>query len=498
MFCKSILAFLSILCVANSSKILFMSLFRTHWHLFFDLGHLLEEKQHEIYFLSYQNDSAFQKQNFSVYVVRPDLNLSLDSREFNEYVYQDLNLENANTMTTLNALADWCSIFLNDSTLFNQVQTQQFDIFITDLFVNDICSIAWAKKLAIPIIGIWPLSLSLPISYHLDVPTMNAIEYSSSTFFQRVGRIVQDYSLMKKWNANYYQPVLSVINKYYKESTNINALHEELVLIMTNENPILELDKPALSNIVSLGGFHCKSPNPIPKHVDDVSKRFRSGIIFVSLDFELSKMHKEVLMKTFFTLSSYAIIWQQREKMDENIPNILTLTNINQQDILGNPRTRLFVSSCDSHETTSAIFHSVPILCITKNPQNTIGVQVVDRKIGLQIPIDHLTRNSFIQNMNKLLTDKSYYQSVRQLSLIFRDQPEIPSDRFIFWIERIIRLKSAPLQVPKIRMYSSLYHYILDVIILIVIFSMVVIGVVILISFIVAKLLRSKSKGKVE
>lgn len=59
--------------------------------------------------------------------------------------------------------------------------------------------------------------------------------------------------------------------------------------------------------------------------------------------------------------------------------------------------------------------------------------------MGLKVDIRYLKKEELKSSLLELLTDKKYSEKAQQLSRNFRDQPEKPIERALWWIEYVLR-----------------------------------------------------------
>lgn len=58
---------------------------------------------------------------------------------------------------------------------------------------------------------------------------------------------------------------------------------------------------------------------------------------------------------------------------------------------------------------------------------------------GTQIAYLELTEDLLLEKMNQVLTERSYAENVAKISQRFKDQPQKPMERAIYWIEYVLR-----------------------------------------------------------
>ena len=64
--------------------------------------------------------------------------------------------------------------------------------------------------------------------------------------------------------------------------------------------------------------------------------------------------------------------------------------------------------------------------------------------IGLMQSMVDLSTESLLEAINKIMNNKTYYESIERISDIFKSNQNDPLDTAIYWIEYIIKHKGAP------------------------------------------------------
>lgn len=171
-----------------------------------------------------------------------------------------------------------------------------------------------------------------------------------------------------------------------------------------------------------------------------------------------------------------------------------------QSDILAHPNTKLFISHCGLGSVTEAKFHGVPILGMPvfgDQPSNLVNI--VNDGWAVGCPLNTLNEELFTAALNEVLYNKTYYNTVKTISNLYRDRPRHPVDTAVYWVEYVIRHNGAKhMQSPAVHLNFFQYHS-LDVIGFIIlciylVFKFIKFGV----CAVVRKCCRSKSKVKRE
>ena len=80
----------------------------------------------------------------------------------------------------------------------------------------------------------------------------------------------------------------------------------------------------------------------------------------------MPKRVKDIFLRTFQNLNDYQIIWkwEDSEKMPDKPDNVLIRKWLPQQDILGHPDTKLFITHGGLMSTLEALYKGVPTLAL--------------------------------------------------------------------------------------------------------------------------------------
>lgn len=136
--------------------------------------------------------------------------------------------------------------------------------------------------------------------------------------------------------------------------------------------------------------------------------------------------------------------WEIDQRPADMPNNVLTQQWLPQDDILAHPNIRLFISHCGLGGVGEAKYHGVPILGIPLFGDQPLNIKaVVNEKWGLHLPYNQITEATLTQTLNEMLTNRSYVENVKRISLLYRDRPQSGMDTAVFWIEYVLRHNGA-------------------------------------------------------
>ncbi|KAL1273733.1 hypothetical protein QQF64_026547 [Cirrhinus molitorella] len=210
-----------------------------------------------------------------------------------------------------------------------------------------------------------------------------------------------------------------------------------------------EFPRPFLPNFKYVGGLHCTPAKPLPKDMEEfVQSSGDAGIVVFSLGSMIDKLPKETsnMIASAVAQIPQKVLWQYAgEKPDTLGENTRIYKWIPQNDLLGHPQTRAFITHGGINGIYEAIYHGVPMVGIplcADQPDNLVhmkarGAAFVIDNIKIMQPQD------LVDGLNVVINDPSYKENAMRLSRTHHDRPIKPLDESVFWIEFVMRNKGA-------------------------------------------------------
>nr|CAD7414596.1 unnamed protein product [Timema poppensis] len=169
------------------------------------------------------------------------------------------------------------------------------------------------------------------------------------------------------------------------------------------------------------------------------------GVIFFSMGSiiqgsMLPETTRDAFMKVFSKLKQ-KVLWKlEVDSLPGQPANVKISKWLPQSDILAHPNVRVFISHGGLMSTLEASYHGVPILgipCFGDQHQNILRVQ--ESGYGLTLDLNNITETSVAWSLDELINNLRYSSNARQISQDFRDQPQTPMERAVFWTEYVLR-----------------------------------------------------------
>ena len=367
---------------------------------------------------------------------------------------------------------EYCTIWtMNNDELLDSMEKERFDLAVVDGPFKFKCIYLIPHRLHVPWITyndiLDPLIARVPW-----LPSFVPNEFLSYTetmsFSQRLVNFATMFvfSLVVPFAAFNLPP--EVIDKYqqYGSFSSCNELISRSVLWLLTKDSILDYPRPMMSNIIDVGGLTVKpATGKLPRDIKEFIEGAKNGLVLVTFGstvFSFPAIIVEKFLSAFRRLDGYRVIWKMRNTDELNISdNVMTSQWLPQNEILAHPSVKLFITHCGNNGQFEAVYHGVPMIgfpVVLSNDQPYNAKRLDHKGYGLSMDLHDFTADQLLDNIHKIIGDKSYKERIMKASEIFRNRVQSPVERATFWIEHVCRfggdhLRSAGNDLP---LYSYL------------------------------------------
>ncbi|XP_063519790.1 UDP-glucuronosyltransferase 2B7 [Pongo pygmaeus] len=452
----------------NCGKVLVWAAEYSHWMNIKTILDELVQRGHEVTVLASSASILFDPNNSSALKIEI-YPTSLTKTELENFIVQQINrwsdlpkdtfwLYFSQVQEIMSTFGDitrkFCEDIVSNKKFMKKVQESRFDIIFADAIFP--CSELLAELFNIPFV--YSLSFSpgytfekhsggfiFPPSY---VPVVMSELTDQMTFMERVKNMIYvlyfDFWFqifdMNKWDQ-FYSEVLG------RPTTLFETMGKaDIWLIRNSWN--FQFPHPLLPNVDFVGGLHCKPAKPLPKEMEEfVQSSGENGVVVFSLGSMVSNMKEERANVIASALAQIPqkVLW----RFDGNKPDTLGLNTrlykwIPQNDLLGHPKTRAFITHGGANGIYEAIYHGIPMVGIplfADQPDNIAHMKA--KGAALKLDFNTMSSTDLLNALKTVINDPLYKENVMKLSRIQHDQPVKPLDRAVFWIEFVMRHKGA-------------------------------------------------------
>ncbi|XP_012860293.1 UDP-glucuronosyltransferase 2A3 isoform X3 [Echinops telfairi] len=474
----------------NCGKILVWPCDMSHWLNLKTILEKLTEKGHEVTVLFSPNTFLIDKRKSST------LNFELIPEERNPHnALNSLNEFLDLAVNVMPTLPSWQSTIklhdffvqtipymkqLCDSAIYNQtfmkkLKENSYDVMIIDPVLP--CGELIAEVLAIPFVYTLRITtggtvekycgqLPAPLSY-VPAPMLGLSD--KMAFLERVKNVMFSLFVDIWLQQSYFQ----FWDQYYSEAlgkptTLCETMGKaEIWLIRTYWD--FEFPRPYLPNFEFVGGLHCKPAKPLPKEMEEfVQSSGEHGIVVFSLGSMVKNLTEEKanLIASALAQIPQKVLWRYKGQKPATLgANTRLYDWIPQNDLLGHPKTKAFITHGGTNGLYEAIYHGIPMVGVpmfADQPDNIAHMKA--KGAAVDVNMNTMTSADLLNALKAVINDPSYKENAMRLSAIHHDQPVKPLDRAVFWIEFVMRHKGAKHLRPAAHDLTWLQYHSLDVI----------------------------------
>ncbi|NP_001182734.1 UDP-glucuronosyltransferase 2C1 precursor [Oryctolagus cuniculus] len=347
-----------------------------------------------------------------------------------------------------------CDSAITNKELLDRLKAAKFDICLADPLA--FCGELVAELLNIPFVYSFRFSigniierscagLPTPSSY---VPGSTSGLTDNMSFVQRLKNwllylmndMMFSHFMLSEWDE-YYSKVLG-------RRTTICEIMGKAEMWLIRSYWDFEFPRPFLPNFEYVGGLHCKPAKPLPEELEEfVQSSGNDGVVVFTLGSMIQNLTEERsnLIASALAQIPQKVLWRYTGKKPATLgPNTRLFEWIPQNDLLGHPKTRAFITHGGTNGLYEAIYHGVPMVGIPlfgDQPDNIARVKAKGAAVDVDLRI--MTTSSLLKALKDVINNPSYKENAMKLSRIHHDQPLKPLDRAVFWIEFVMRHKGA-------------------------------------------------------
>nr|XP_044248698.1 UDP-glycosyltransferase UGT5 isoform X3 [Drosophila takahashii] len=360
-----------------------------------------------------------------------------------------------------------------------ELSSRSFDLVIIDGAFPE-CFLGLIYQFKVPFmyintVGFYTGSISTagnPVSYAITpnfysrfTDTMSIYERAVNTAMQ-IGQTLLHMYVIHRTHLVLREHLGADIPHPYEMSRNVS-------FILQNGHAVLSYPRAFNPNIAEVACIHCKPPKKLPRNLEEfIGASGVSGFIYVSMGSSVKAANmpealRQILVKTFARLP-YHVLWKY-EGSSADIKDLTSNVKLSrwlpQQDILGHPKLRAFVTHGGLLSMFETVFHGVPVVTMPvfcDHDVNSAKAEVDGYAVKLDLQT--LSTNQLHKTIMKVIHDPRYRNAARYRQKLLLDQRSTALDTAVYWTEYVLRHNGAyHLQTPS-RNMTWWQYYLLDVV----------------------------------
>lgn len=171
---------------------------------------------------------------------------------------------------------------------------------------------------------------------------------------------------------------------------------------------------------------------------------------------------RKILIDTFSELP-YDVLWKFEDEELENKPaNVRISKWLPQQDLLGHPNIKLFISQGGLQSTGESLMNGVPMLIMPFIADQFLNAEQIEKLgAGLHLDFKSLTKKAFKTSVLEITENQRsgssigemivliiffksrYKQRAREVGRLLEDEEKTGLEKAVWWTEYVIRNKGA-------------------------------------------------------
>uniref|UniRef100_A0A2K6QSZ0 UDP-glucuronosyltransferase n=1 Tax=Rhinopithecus roxellana TaxID=61622 RepID=A0A2K6QSZ0_RHIRO len=452
----------------SCGKVLVWAAEYSHWMNMKTILEELVQRGHEVTVLASSASILFDPNNSSALKIEV-FPTSLTKTEFENFSMEDVKRWSELPKDTFwlyfsqmqemmwmfgDIIRNFCKDMVSNKKLMKKLQESRFDVVFADpLFPG---SELLAELFNIPLV----YSLRFTPGYIFEkhcvgfifppsyVPVVMSELSDQMTFMERVKNMIYMLSFdfcfqmydLKKWDQ-FYSEVLG-------RPTTLSETMGKADIWLIRNSWNFQFPHPLLPNVDFVGGLHCKPAKPLPKEMEEfVQSSGEHGVVVFTLGSMVTNMKEERANVIASALAQIPqkVLWKFNGKKPNTLGSNTRLYKwLPQNDLLGHPKTKAFITHGGTNGIYEAIYHGIPMVGIplfADQHDNIVHMKV--KGAALSVDIRTMSSRDLLNALKSVINDPIYKENAMKLSRIHHDQPMKPLDRAVFWIEFVMRHKGA-------------------------------------------------------
>lgn len=352
----------------------------------------------------------------------------------------------------------------------------KFDVIVIEIFVNE-AMLGFGHHFNAPIVGMstfgannWindMVGTPSPLSYN---PHFMLEHTEKMKFTQRLHNLLVntlDLGMMKFW---YHPAQKGIYEASFPKETRLDfnkMLKHSVSLALLNSHYSTSYPRPYVPNMIEIGGAQInRKHKPLPTEIKSVLDSAKDGAVYFSMGSNIQSTRlpmekRDAILRTFAKFPKIKFLWKWE---DAELPGKSSNVHIQkwwpQDDVLGHPNIKCFITHGGILGTSEANYHGVPVIGVPVfGDQDLNMARAQNVGYGLTVKYKNLTEEALTWALKEMLNNKVYKEKAREIATRYRDQPMTPLDTATYWIEYVARHKGALfMQSPAQDLCFSSYH----------------------------------------
>ncbi|XP_059155335.1 UDP-glucuronosyltransferase 1A1-like [Physella acuta] len=429
--------------------VMFPGLIKSYFLYHANIGQALIDLGHEVWicmpeYLTHSN--LIKNKDIKVLKFGEDLGDILQRVSVNTSMFDnfwkgiDTNSNNAPALTKV--MKELVAKVLSDQTFINNIKNVNPDFMVVDGFKFLRNIFVLPCKLGVPFAVIGTVHDLVMHRVPFSPAVEPAVPYrvnNRMTFYERLSSTLRTV-LELSYDMFTDSDIVTRIAPE-KPYTTISDIILKAEIFIAELDHILDYPRPMLPNTKLIGGSSVSEPKPLIGEFKEFVDESTNGIVVVSFGGNEIPFPSHIINKmvSAFKQLDLNVVW--RANVTSPVPDkLMTSLWIPQNDLLGHPKTKVFVSHCGKNGQYEALYNAVPILCFPIYGDQFYNSERIRFKgFGLKGDIRKITEEELISTINELANNKQYKINIDRASKLFKELYKVPSKEAAYWIDHVMK-----------------------------------------------------------
>ncbi|CAH1793245.1 unnamed protein product [Owenia fusiformis] len=301
--------------------------------------------------------------------------------------------------------------------------------------------------------------VAVPFSDHMSFTerTMNVYYYLTMIWYKRNWYDLRDENWKKVADKLGLPP-----------TTNSRLSEGDLIFIQSNFAYFYP--RPIMPNVIPVLGLKDKPHKPIDtKFTELIDVAGEDGFIVFTLGSMPAGMDEQrrEIFATVFAKLKQRVFWKYSGPIPKSLgKNTILLPWLPQNDLLGHPKLKLFMTHCGASGSAEAVFNGVPIIGVPLfyDQRHHCTILTQRLKMGVVVKFTEITVEMLSNAMDEVIGNPQYKRNALKAQELARDQPVNASYTIQYWAEYVMKHKGAKhLQSKPMMELNFFQYYLLDI-----------------------------------
>jgi len=279
------------------------------------------------------------------------------------------------------------------------------------------------------------------VLYITDMPTTAAwLDHAFGSYSEN-GEAFRDASVQ--------EAVTKVVRNQFPDekdllSLTIGDIESKASVVLAQGTPLVMSGlRPVPPNLVYCGMMQCQPAKPLPQDLQKFMDDATEGVLYVSFGSVLQgsqvpKDKKDALLRAVGKLKEKVLMKWESDDLEGKPDNMIVRSFLPQQDLLGHPNLKAFVTHAGYLSFEESLCHQVPMVATPICYDQFANAKEIETLgIGKVINFTEITEENMTEALDQVLHDPKFTEKVKTVGSALSPWNEMvgPVDRAVWWLE---------------------------------------------------------------